>query len=101
MMTPSIPRNLSFRVETLFANKNNRVGRVKKTEDGIYKGLPMMVLGETTQQQTYYDPQSVFEQITSPTSRFNMVYTSGKLYGEYGHPDFSQCQGDTKILPGI
>lgn len=88
MITPAIPRNISFRCETMFAGKQNTVGRLKPDENGIYKGLPMMVLGQVTQQNTYYDPQSIMDQITNPNSRFNMIYTQGKAYGEYGHPTF-------------
>jgi hypothetical protein len=87
-INPSIPRNLSFRAESTFVGKNNRVGRLRCDANGVYSGLPMMTLGETTQQNTYYDPQSVMDQITSPTSRFNIVLKQGKLLGEYGHPSF-------------
>ena len=81
-------RNLSFRCDTLFTNTGGRVGRIKPNELGVYAGLPMMVLGERTQQNTYYDPQSIVDQITNPNTRFNMVFRANKLYGEYGHPTF-------------
>jgi hypothetical protein len=93
-----IPRNISFRVETLFAKNNNRVGRVIPDENGIYKGLPMMVLGQVTQQKTYYDPQSMIDQITNPNTRFNMVLRQGKLAGEYGHPSFIGMMSESDQL---
>jgi len=95
MISPTIPRNLSFRVETLFSN--NRVGRVRPNDQGIYCGLPMMVLGLETQQKTYYDPESVVEQITNPESRFNKVFKQQKLFGEYGHPTFYGLNNDEVI----
>lgn len=97
MITPSMPRNISFRVETLYAGKGNKVGRIKPDENGIYKGLPMMVLGETTQQNTYYDPASLQDQIINPQSRFNKVYRQQKCYGEYGHPTFYGMSDTDKI----
>jgi hypothetical protein len=48
----------------------------------------MMVLGEVTQQKTYYDPQSVVEQITNPNTGFAMAFAAQKKKGEYGHPSF-------------
>lgn len=97
MINPSMPRNIQFRVETMFVSNGNRVGRVKPDENGIYKGLPMMVLGQVTQQQTYYDPASVVDQITNPQSRFNIIYKQNKLYGEYGHPTFYGMSDNDKI----
>ena len=97
MITPSIPRNIQFRVETMFVGNNNRVGRIRPDENGIYKGLPMMVLGQVTQQQTYYDPQSIVDQITNPKSRFNMIYKQQKAYGEYGHPTFYGMSDNDKL----
>jgi len=89
MISPgNVPRNISFRVETLFFNKGGRVGRVVPSASGVYSGMPLMVIGQTTQQNTYYDPKSVMDQITNPESRFNKVFSQQKLYGEYGHPSF-------------
>ena len=94
-MRPSsipLPRNIQFRVETMFPN--NRVGRVKPDERGVYCGMPLMVLGEITQQKTFYDPQSVVHQITDKSTRLNKVVSQGKLYGEYGHPQFYETMTD-------
>ena len=95
-ITPPMPRNIQFRVETVFPK--GVVGRLRPDENGIYKGLPMMVLGEVTQQQTYYDPQSLMDQVTSPTTRFNMVLQQGKMFGEYGHPSFLGFNSDSDKL---
>lgn len=94
-MNPSIPRNISFRMESMFLN--GRVGRIKPDENGIYKGLPMMVLGEVTQQQTYYDPQSIMDQVTNPESRFYKIFKSQKLFGEYSHPTFYGMNDSDKL----
>jgi hypothetical protein len=96
MASFAIPRNLQFRVETLFVRRGNRVGTVRQ-ENGIYKGLPMMVLGEETQQRTYYDPASIMDQITNPESRFAKIFSQQKAYGEYGHPDFSGMSDGDKL----
>lgn len=93
----SIPRNIAFRVETLFAGNGNRVGRIKPNEEGVYAGIPMMVLGEVTQQKTFYDPETIMDQMTNPESRFNKVFKQQKLFGEYGHPTFYGLNNDEVI----
>lgn len=93
----SIPRSIQFRVETLFTGKGGRVGRIKPDENGVYKGLPMMVLGEITQNRTYYDPASIMDQITNQDTAFNKTFRSNKLYGEYGHPTFYGMKDDDKL----
>ena len=93
MTSYALPKNVSFRVETLYSG-NRRLGRIKPDEYGVYCGLPMMVLGEASQNNTYYDAESLYKQITDSSTRFNKVLTSGKLFGEYGHPVFSSSQSD-------
>ncbi len=95
MISPRLPQNLSFRVETMFPG--GRVGVVKPDANGIYKGLPMMVLNEETQQRTFYDPQSVVDQITNPAARFNITLKQGKAWGEYGHPTFFGLSDNDKL----
>lgn len=96
MITPSLRPNISFRVETIYPK--GRVGVIKPDERGVYRGLPMMMLGEITQQKTYYDPESVIKQITSPDTTFNKIFTNQKLMGEYGHPTFYDLNSDTDKL---
>lgn len=92
-----IPRNISFRVDTMYVNKGGRVGRIIPDENGIYRGLPLMIMGEPTQNNTYYDPNSIMDQITNPQTRFNKVLSQGKLYGEFGHPTFNGMNNDDAI----
>ena len=98
MINPNIARNIQFRVSTMFAGNNNRVGRIKPDELGVYHGLPMMVLGQVTQQQTYYDPQSIMDQITNESSKFNITLRQSKAYGEYSHPAFPSSMSDADKL---
>jgi hypothetical protein len=97
MSSFAIPRNISFRVETLYVRRNNRVGTIRPDDNGIYSGLPMMVLGEETQQRTYYDPTSIMNQITNPESRFAKIFSQQKAYGEYGHPSFLGLSDGEKL----
>lgn len=97
MITPTMPRNLSFRVDTMFASKGGRVGIIKPDENGVYRGMPMMVLGEVTQQKTYYDPASIVDQITNPETHFNMVLRQQKKGGEYGHPQFYGMSNEDQL----
>lgn len=92
MINPSLRPNISFRIETIYPNA--RVGVLKPDERGVFRSIPMMVLGEITQQKTYYEPESVVNQIVSPDSHFNKVFKNQKLMGEYGHPTFYDLPSD-------
>lgn len=96
-MMPQPPKNLSFRVDTMFVGNGNRVGVIRPNELGIYCGLPLMVLNETTQQNTYYDPKSMIDQITNPNTTFNKIMSDGKKMGEWGHPTFFGLNKDETI----
>lgn len=95
MINPNMPRNIQFRVESMFPK--GRVGVIKPDEQGVYRGLPMMVFGEVTQQKTYYDPASIMDQITNPETSFNKVLKQGKKYGELGHPTFIGLNQDEAL----
>lgn len=88
MVNPIMPRNIQFRVETMFSRTKNRIGRIIPDELGVYSGIPLMVLGEVTQQGTFYDPASMIQQMVDPNTHFNMVFQQQKKKGEYGHPTF-------------
>ena len=97
MITPNMPRNVSFRVETLFSKTKGRVGVIRPNDLGIYCGVPMMVMGEITQQKTYYDPVSMMEQITNPATGFHKEFTAQKKCGEWGHPQFYGLRDEDKL----
>jgi hypothetical protein len=96
-MTSTMPKNIQFRMETLFTGKNGRVGVIKPDSNGIYKGLPMMVLNQTTQQKTYYEPESMMKAITNPEGTFYKNYVAHKAYGELGHPRFTGMDKDAAL----
>lgn len=59
----------------------------KPNKHGYYEKVPLLAFGTTTRAQSYYTPESIVEQVTSPQSQFNICLTEGYLYGEWGHPD--------------
>ena len=75
-----------FSVEVLESYDNRRMGVPKPDSDGYYT-LPIGALNARSRNECYYDTKSILDQITNPSSPFNMMITQGHLYGEYGHPD--------------
>lgn len=55
-------------------------------KDGVWRGLPIMVLGKVSRNNKEYEINSMVEAITSPTSIFFKKLKMGQLQGEYGHP---------------
>ena len=90
MFTPPMPQNVQFCMETMFAPKGNRVGIIKPDEGGFYNDLPMMVLGAVTENDSYYDVESMVDHLTNPKYSFRKKLYNQQLYGEWGHPDFLQ-----------
>ena len=88
MFTPPMPQNIQFCMETMFAPKGYRVGEIKPDKAGFYSGLPMMVLGAVTENDSYYDVESMLDHMTNRKYAFRKKLDNQQLYGEWGHPDF-------------
>lgn len=55
-------------------------------QNGIFRNIPMMVLGETSRNGEYYDPRSAQEAMTNEKTRFAANIKDGNQEGEWGHP---------------
>lgn len=75
-----------FEVATELEMNGRQLKALKPDKDGIYKGIPLTVIGQKSRNNVYYDPQSVIQCMTDPNSRFVMNLKSGDLEGEWGHP---------------
>ena len=54
--------------------------------NGVYKNMPVMVLGKTSRNHKNYDVDSMVYAITNRNSAFYKKLKAGQLQGEYGHP---------------
>ena len=97
MFTPAMPQNVQFCMETMFAPKGYRVGVIRPDEAGFYCGLPMMVLGAVTENDSYYDVDSMVDHLTNPQYAFRRKLYNQQLYGEWGHPDFLLYQEKDRL----
>lgn len=77
-----------FRVETLHVRDGKSLGKLRKQGD-CYMEFPLAVLGQTSQNGTYYITDSIMQQIENRDGIFRKNLEDGKLFGEYGHPDIS------------
>ena len=75
-----------FEVATELEMNGRQLKALKPDKDGVYKGIPLTVIGQQSRNHVYYDPQSVIQCMTDPNSRFVMNLKSGDLEGEWGHP---------------
>jgi len=55
-------------------------------ENGVYKDMPVMVLGKVSRNNKNYDVESMLTALTNPNSVFCKKLLAGQLQGEYGHP---------------
>ena len=72
-------------IETQKIDDGRELKALRPDEYGYYD-LPMMVLNSATYSDVIYDAKSMIDIIRDTTSRFNILLTDGKLYGERGHP---------------
>lgn len=97
MISPALPRNVSFTIETMFANNGGRVGKIVPDANGFYRGLPMLVLGVPTENKTLYDVASITSKMNDPNSKFYKTLRNNQLFGEWGHPNFLDYDEDKQL----
>lgn len=87
-----------FVVESMDVVDGHKLRALKPDSDGYYNDIPLMMLGVPTLNGTEYDPDCIVHCITDPNSRFNIMLTSGTLYGEYDHPEFKSKEDIPRLL---
>ncbi len=55
-------------------------------ENGVYRDMPVMVLGKVSRNNKEYEKNSMVHALTSPNSVFAKKLLMGQCQGEYGHP---------------
>ena len=78
--------NVVFSISTDLEFRGRQLKAIKPDKDGVYKGIPLTVIGLNSRNGICYDRESVISCLTDPKSRFVMNLKSGDLEGEWGHP---------------
>jgi hypothetical protein len=76
---------VSFDISSIMLNKSNQKA-IKPDKEGIYRKLPLLVLGKISRNNKDYDVNSMVEAISSPNSLFYKKLVAGQLEGEWWHP---------------
>lgn len=77
---------LAFSIQTMQTIIGNGLRSITPDKNGVYKGVPLAVIGKPSRNNVLYDPPSFVESITNPESRFYKSLVGGGLEGEWGHP---------------
>ncbi len=78
--------NVLFSISTDLEFRGRELKALKPDKNGVYKGIPLSVIGMKSRNNMVYERESVMECLTDPKSRFVMNLKSGDLEGEWGHP---------------
>lgn len=80
------PRNKVYFAVQVLDNMDGKTLRALRPDDNGYYDVCLAMLDSTSRNRTYYDVDSVVNEITNAKTIFNMMLTQGNLRGEYGHP---------------
>lgn len=89
--------NVSFVNEILYIRDGRKLGKLRPDEDGYYD-VPVAVLGKVSDNNTYYDVNSIVAPLTDPNAVITRKLNDGKLFGEFDHPDLKSCKTDIEKL---
>ncbi|MBO7626003.1 MAG: hypothetical protein J6S93_00420 [Paludibacteraceae bacterium] len=78
--------NVVFSISTDLEFRGRQLKAIKPDANGVYKGIPLTVIGINSRNNVCYDKNSVIDCLTNENSRFVMNLRSGDLEGEWGHP---------------
>ena len=89
--------SLSFNVSTLVVKDGKQLKAITPDAKGIYRRMPVMILGKPSRGNSYYEEKSVIKSMTDPSTVFYKKITEGCLEGEYCHP-FVASNDDKKDI---
>lgn len=81
-----IASNLIFDISTMLVMDGRELRSVQPDKDGVYCGIPLMVLGAVSRNNVEYEVTSTLAAMTNPNTRFYKNLTEGNLEGEFRHP---------------
>ena len=77
--------NISFDISAITTTKGK--GKALKADsNGIFKDLPLLVIGKVSRNGKDYEVESMVEALSSPSSTFCKKLKAGQLEGEWCHP---------------
>lgn len=91
-------KNLVFTVQTLQVKDGKSLKSIEPDSDGVYKNVPLLVLGMVSRNNAFYDVASMVDSIVNPNSRFNKNLVEGNLEGEWGHPLIKDTSDLARLL---
>jgi hypothetical protein len=87
--------NYKFSIQTMQTMVGGSLKSTKPDADGVYRGIPIAVLGKPSRNNALYEPNSVINSMVNPESLFYKSLAEGHLEGEWGHP---APVGDVKTM---
>lgn len=77
--------SISFDISSALMSPSNQKS-LKPDKNGIYKDIPLLVLGKVSANRKEYEINSMVSAISDPSSMFYRKLVSGQLEGEWWHP---------------
>ena len=78
--------NVIFSISTEMEMEGRSLKAIKPDKDGVYKGIPLTVIGVNSRNNVNYTKESVLHCLTDTNSRFAANIKTGDMEGEWGHP---------------
>lgn len=78
--------NVIFSISTEMEMEGRALKAIKPDKDGIYRGIPLTVIGVNSRNNVNYEKESVMQCLTDAQSRFAANVKTGDMEGEWGHP---------------
>ena len=78
--------NVVFSISTQMEMEGRQLKALKPDKNGIYKGIPLTVIGCDSRNKVNYEKESVLKCLTDVSGRFAANVSTGDMEGEWGHP---------------
>ena len=92
--------NFTCSISTMYTEGGNALRSVEPV-DGVYKNIPVAILGLASRGKSVYGTTSFLSSMTDPRTKFYNALCEGHLEGEWGHPDltlFNNRQAATRTM---
>ena len=76
-----------FSIEVMKNIDGQELKALAPDENGVYRGVPLGVVGAASRNNASYDRDSMINCLTGEDQIFAIKLREGNLLGEYGHPD--------------
>ncbi len=77
---------LIFSIQTLIVDDGKKLKGLKADSNGVYKGIPLIVIDQASRNHRLYESSSLLNCITGENSVPAKACREGVLEGEWGHP---------------